>query len=161
MREEKVTRPVLPVCLLIAGKSCLVVGGGPVAARKAGHLLDAEAEVTVVSPEMCGALAALAGAGRVRVVARAFEETDVEGRCLVFAATDNPEVNRRVLACCRARGVLCSAADGNWPDGDFILPAITRKNGLVVTVATGGRSCRQARAVKDRIAECLKPDAGA
>lgn len=155
MRKETVTRPILPACLLVAGRSCLVVGGGLIAERKVGHLLNAEANVAVVSPSLTDALRALAASGKIRVAARAFREADVKGKRLVFATTDSKEVNRRVLAACRKQGILCSAADGNWPDGDFVTPAICRVKDLVVAVSTGGRSCRQARIVKDRIAQLL------
>ncbi|MEI7900744.1 MAG: bifunctional precorrin-2 dehydrogenase/sirohydrochlorin ferrochelatase [bacterium] len=155
MRKQTVARPILPACLLVAGKPCLVVGGGQIATRKVGHLLKAEADVTVVSPEVSGALQSLAQSGKIRLTARAFSETDVKGKHLVFATTDSADVNRHVIAFCRKRGVLCSASDSNWPDGDFVTPAICRKDGLVVTVATGGRSCRQARIVKDKIAALL------
>lgn len=155
MRKQTIARPILPACLLVAGRPCLVVGGGPIAARKVGHLLDAEADVTVISSTVTVALQALARSGKIRVTRRAFAESDVKGKYLVFATTDSTAVNRRVLESCRKRGVLCSAADRHWPEGDFVTPAICRKNGLVVTVSTGGRSCRQARIVKDRIAKLL------
>ena len=146
---------MLPVSLLVAGRPCLVVGGGEIATRKTGHLLDAEATVTVVSLTASAELEELARAGRIRLVARLFQDADADGKYLVFATTDDHDVNRRVLEACHARGVLCSAADSNWPQGDFVTPAITRKGGLVVTVSTGGRSCREAKLVKDRIAELL------
>jgi siroheme synthase-like protein len=155
MRKETASRPILPACLLVAGRECLVVGGGQIAARKVGHLLDAEADVTVVSPTLTDALQAFAASGKIRLAARAFKESDVKGKRLVFATTDSEGVNRRVLASCRKHGVLCSASDSNWPDGDFVTPAICRGKGLVVTVSTGGRSCRRAKAVKDRIAQML------
>lgn len=155
MRDETLTCPILPVCLLMAGKPCLVVGGGPIAARKAGHLLEADADVTVVSPDVGKDIQTLAHAGKVRLTSRAFAESDLDGKCLVFAATDNEAVNRHVIEACQRRGILCSAADSNWPRGDFVMPATCRKNGLVVTVSTGGRSCRQARIVKDRINDLL------
>ena len=155
MRKETVTRPILPVCLLVAGHPCLVVGGGQIGERKVGHLLDAEASVVVVGTSISAPLKALARSGRIRVVARAFAERDVAGQHVVFAATDNKAVNRRVLSACRRKGVLCSAVDSLWPEGDFVTPAITRKKGLVVAVSTGGRSCRQARIVKDRIEKLL------
>ena len=155
MRDESKTRPILPVSLLVAGLPCLVVGGGKIAARKVGHLLDAAADVTVVSPELCPALAALVEAGKVKHVARVIEDDDVSPYRLVFAVTDDAAVNARVLNACRARAVLSSAADANWPDGDLIMPAITRRDGLVVTVATGGKSCRRAREVKDQLSSML------
>lgn len=148
-------RPTLPACLLVAGRPCLVVGGGEVAARKIGHLLDAGASVIVVAPSANAQVKTLAEAGKIKVLARPFAGADVKGQYLVFATTDSKVVNRRVLAACRKEGILCSASDSNWVHGDFITPAITRTRDLVVTVSTGGRSCRQARIVKDRIASVL------
>ncbi len=155
-RDETRTRPVLPASLLVAGKPCLVVGGGNIATRKIGHLLDAEAEVTVLSPELSAELRKQVEQGRVRHLARVFADADVEGQCLVFAVTDNTQVNRRIIECCRRHGIPCSASDENWPDGDFVTPAICREAGLIVTVSTGGRSCRHARIVKDRLSGLLE-----
>lgn len=155
MRRESVPRPILPACLLVAGRACLVVGGGTIAARKVGHLLDAEADVTVVSPSLSEELEALCAAGRIKVKKRAFSATDAKGQYLAIAATDSGSVNGRVLAACRKHGVLCSAADAHWKEGDFVTPAIYRGNGVVVSVSTGGRSCKQAKMVKDRIAATL------
>ena len=155
MRKVTKPQPMLPVSLLVAGRPCLVVGGGEIAARKTGHLLDASAKVTVVSPATCAALVDLARAGKIQHVARQFKDTDTDGKYLVIATTDNTEVNKGVLVACHARGILCSAADSNWTHGDFVTPAICRKGGLVVTVSTGGRSCSQAKIVKNQIAELL------
>ncbi|NQT93355.1 MAG: bifunctional precorrin-2 dehydrogenase/sirohydrochlorin ferrochelatase [Lentisphaerae bacterium] len=156
MRKHQEERPILPVSLLVAGRPCLVVGGGTIAARKVAHLLDAEAKVTVVSPDTVDELATLAGDKRIHHLAREFTPSDVDGQHLVFAATDSEDVNREVLESCRSRGALCSAIDSNWPDGDLVLPAVCRKAGLIVSVATGGRSCRLARTVKDRIAGMME-----
>ena len=155
MRKTTRARKILPVDLLIENRRCLVVGGGAIAARKAGHLLHAGARVTVVCPEAGEVVQALASKRRVRLVRREFRVEDVRGCTVVFAATDRPAVNRRVLAACRARGVLCSAADANWTRGSFVTPAICRHGGLTVTVSTGGASCRRARVVKDRLGEWL------
>ncbi|MBA3704069.1 MAG: NAD(P)-dependent oxidoreductase, partial [Rubrobacteraceae bacterium] len=40
-----------PIFLNLSGRRCVVVGGGAVATRKVGKLLQAGAEVVVVSPE--------------------------------------------------------------------------------------------------------------
>ena len=156
MRKLAATHPILPICLLLAGKPCLVVGGGTIATRKVGHLLDAAADVAVVCIEASEDLLTFALSQKIHLSLRAFAATDVSEKVLVFAATDNETVNRQVLEACRKQGILCSAADSNWPHGDFVMPATTRKNGLVVTVSTGGRSCSQARMVKDKIAELLE-----
>jgi siroheme synthase-like protein len=146
----------MPVDLLIEGRHCLVVGGGNVATRKVGHLLEAGARVKVVSTTMSDTLAAWAKDGKVTHMARKFRIGDLRGQFLVFAATDDEAVNRHVVSCCRKRGILCNAADANWTEGDFLTPAILRNAGLVVTVSTGGRSCRMARIIKDRLAQTIE-----
>ena len=144
--------PVFPAGLLTAGQPCLVVGGGKVALRKIQHLLDAAASVTVVSPAACPEVRALADQGRITLVARAFEDSDIPSAFLAFAATADADVNRHVLAVCRRHRVLCCAVDSLWPESSFVTPAIFRKDDVTVAVSTGGRSCRQARVIKDALA---------
>jgi glutamyl-tRNA reductase len=141
----------LPVNLLVQGWPCLVVGGGAVAHRKTGLLLQAGARVRVVSPALCPELAALEQTGQVEHAARCFEAADVAGCRLVFAATNRRAVNRQVLDAARAAGCLCCCVDGNWPDGDLVTPAALHKHGLTVAVSTGGSSCRRARLVKQSL----------
>ncbi|QHI68601.1 NAD(P)-dependent oxidoreductase [Tichowtungia aerotolerans] len=142
----------MPVSLLLDGRPCLVVGGGKVAFRKAGHLIDSGAEVTVVSPDLCDKFSELS----IHHVARKFEPDDVDGMVLVFAATNDRYVNRQVLEHCRKKNILCSCVDGNWAQSDFTTPAIARHGSLTLTVATGGQSCRQAKMVKDSLARHLE-----
>jgi precorrin-2 dehydrogenase/sirohydrochlorin ferrochelatase len=148
--------PAFPVSLLLEGRSCLVVGGGKVALRKVLLLLDAKAEVSVVSPRAREELADLAAAGTIRHLERDFADDDVEGAFLVFAATDDKLVNRRILELCRARGPLCCSVDGNWARGDFVTPAILRHGGLTLAVSTGGRSCRRSRMVKENLSRHME-----
>lgn len=146
----------LPVSLLLADRPGLVVGGGKVALRKTGHLLDADVHVTVVAPELCEGLTELTAAGRVTHIARPFGEADVEGMALVFAATNDRFVNRQVLEACHRRKVLCCCVDGNWAKGDFTTPAIARHGGLTLAVSTAGQSCRQSKLVKDSLARHIE-----
>jgi glutamyl-tRNA reductase len=142
----------MPVSLLLADRHCLVVGGGKIALRKAGHLLDSNAQVTVVCPELCEAFPV----ELVQHVARSFKPDDVDGMAVVFAATNDRYVNRQILDACRERNVLCSCVDGNWAQSDFTTPAIARHGNLTLTVSTGGQSCRQAKLVKDSLAKHLE-----
>jgi len=146
----------LPVQLQLAGRPCLVVGGGRVALRKTGHLIDAGARVRVVCPALGSDFAPLVDGGAVEHVARPFAPEDIGGMALVFACTNDRAVNRQVLEACRAEGVLCSCADGNWRDSDFTTPAITRHGELTLTVSTGGQSCRRAKLVKDSLARHIE-----
>lgn len=139
----------MPVDLLLQDRSCLVVGGGPIAARKVGHLLDSGARITVVGKEVVPAIQEWLKKGCIRHRPHDFRESDLKGAYAVFAATNSDTVNGRVLRLCRREGILSSSVDANWTNGDFVTPATARHPGLILTVSTGGQSCRRARLVKD------------
>jgi precorrin-2 dehydrogenase/sirohydrochlorin ferrochelatase len=141
-----------PVFLDLAGRRCLVVGGGLVAERRVHGLLAADAAVTVASPELTPALAALASGGRIRHERRGFEPDDLDGVDLAFAATDRGEVNAALFQAARARGVWANAAD-DPAHCTFILPAVVRRGELSVAVSTGGTSPALARAIREEL-EC-------
>ncbi|MEW6490348.1 MAG: bifunctional precorrin-2 dehydrogenase/sirohydrochlorin ferrochelatase [Thermodesulfobacteriota bacterium] len=143
-----------PLFLRLEGRPCLVVGGGEVAGRKVRGLLAAGAQVTVVAPEAGDEVRFLAGNGRLRWVPRGFEPGDLEGMVLAFAATSDPEVNRQVIAGGAARGTWVNAADDPEASG-FHVPAVHRRGGLAVAVATGGAVPALAAWVRDRIAREL------
>lgn len=150
--EDNFAKDILPVSLMVGGRHCLVVGGGRIAARKTQHLLDASAKVTIVAPDLSDEMQELVDARRVHWIARPVEDGDLDAAFLVFAATDDKLVNKRVLTHCQERRILCCLVDGNWDKGDFVTPAILRNAGLTVSVSTGGRSCRRSRLVKNNLA---------
>ncbi|HLI54275.1 MAG TPA: bifunctional precorrin-2 dehydrogenase/sirohydrochlorin ferrochelatase [Acidimicrobiales bacterium] len=144
---------VYPVNLIVAGRRCLVVGGGPVAARKAAALVEAGAEVTVVAPRLCDEVRSLP----VRLVERAYRAEDLDGAWLAIAATDDPAVNRRLDADGRAARVWVNAADD--PEAcSFTLPAVLRRGPVTVAVSTAGHSPALAGWLKEQIASQLGPE---
>lgn len=156
MQSNPHAQTVLPVSLLLEKRLCLIVGSGKVAARKAKVLLEAKATVTVVGPQADEEIRRLAEQGKLQYVSREFQESDLDGSFLVLAATNDKAVNRLVLKCAHAHKMLCCSADGNWTSGDFVTPAILRKDSLTVSVSSGGRSCRRSRLVKDNLARHLE-----
>lgn len=145
-----------PIVLDLRGRSCLVVGGGPVAERKVEGLLEAGAAVTVVSPRLTPRLRDWIGRGHCRYVAREYRSRDVAGRAIVLVATDDDRVTARVQRDARRAGVLVNAAD-DPARCDFFLPAVLRRGRLTVAVSTGGASPALARAVRDEL-EGLVPE---
>src|SRR3954465_4535013 len=86
-------RDVYPVGLRLQGRRVVVVGGGQVAHRRVAGLLDAGAEVTVVSPEVTPAIEALVGPGSLTWLRRRYEPGDLDRAWYAVAATDDPGVN--------------------------------------------------------------------
>lgn len=122
-----------PMFVELAGEACLVVGGGGVAGRKALTLLQCGANVTLVAPEQT-----FEEQPGITVLLRPFQEADLDGNwALVIAASDDPVVNARVAALCRARKIPVNRADE--PEG-FLFPALIHRGALTVGISTGGAS---------------------
>jgi len=147
--------PSFPVSLVVAGRPCLVVGGGRVAARKVDALVRSEADVTVVAPEVDDAIVRAA----VSVERRAYEPGEAARYRLVITATGVAAVDRQVFADAEAAGVFVNAADD--PEAcTFVLPAVLRRGAVSVAVSTDGTSPALATLVRDRIAALVGPEYG-
>ena len=146
-----VEEPQYPVQLNVAGKPCLVVGGGPVAAPKAAGLVAAGAAVTMVAPDVADPPAG------VTVERRPYRSGEAAGFRLVITATDDPAVNRQVFLDAEAAGVWVNSAD-DPANCSFTLPAVVRRGPITVTVATGGHSPALAGWLKTRFEGELGPE---
>lgn len=146
-----------PVNLVVAGRRCVVVGAGRIAARKVDGLLAAGADVHVVAARFGDRVRALRAEGRITATERAFEPEDLDGAWLATAATDDHAANHAVFEAGEARGVWVNSADD--PDNcSFTLMSVIRRGDLVVTVGTGGRSPALATWVKERITAEIGPE---
>jgi siroheme synthase-like protein len=146
-----------PVFLEMKDRPCVVVGGGAVAERKVEGLLAAGARVTVVSPELTAALAALKEEGRLQHVARPYREGDLEGYEVAVVATDDGSVNADVAREGRQRSVWVNAVD-DPPNCDFILPSVVRRGDVVIAVSTGGASPALARRLREELEAFLEEE---
>jgi len=153
-----VTAPVyFPAFLDLRGRRCLVVGGGEIGERKARALLDAGADVIVVSPGVTPGLAALATVGALHWRARAFRKVDVRGCTLVIAASGTATVDRAVAAEARRRGALVNVVD-RPAQCDVVFPSVLRRGHLQIAISTGGRSPALAREIRRRLESQFGPE---
>ena len=146
--------PLYPVDLVVAGRRCLVVGGGRVAAQKARELAACGAEVHVVAPRIDPGLASIDG---VVCHERAYEAGEVSGYRLAITATDDPAVNRRVFLDGEAAGVWVNSAD-DPANCAFTLPSRVRRGPLLVTFSTGGNSPALATWLRRRFSAEIGPE---
>ena len=146
-----------PVFLNLKGRRCLVVGGGEVATNKLQSLLEAEAEATLVAPEVTAEIAALEERGRISRQAREFIPEDLADCALVIAATDDEETNRRVAEAATARNIPVNVVDNPQLCG-FIMPSVVDRHPVQVAVSTGGAAPVLARLLRARL-ETLIPAA--
>jgi siroheme synthase-like protein len=141
-----------PIFVDIAEKPVVVIGGGTIALQKMAGLLDAGAQVTVVSPELNDEMQALKDDGKFMHIKREYEPGDIEGYELAFVATDDRKDNERAWQEGRERHVWVNAVD-DVPNCDFIMPAIVRKGEIIVALSTSGTSPAMARKLREDIEE--------
>jgi len=146
-----------PVNLNITDKLCLVVGGGAVALRKTESLLAGRAKIRVISPEIHDELLVLAEDNRIEWIERGFVEGDLQGALLVFAATNNPDIQELICREAAKHSVLVNSAD-NSGHSDFHVPAHFRRGKMLLTVSTGGSSPALARKIRQRLEAIFVPE---
>lgn len=148
-----VTSPLYPVSLVVEGRDVLVVGGGEIAARKTAGLLACGARVHVVASVVSEEIRRSAATWEERP----YRSSDLDGRRLVFTATDDPALNRAVHDDADAVGLWVNSADD--PDHcTFTLPAVARRGPITVAVSTGGTSPALAAWLRDRFEAELGPE---
>jgi len=146
-----------PVYLNLDGKKCLVVGGGKVAERKVRTLLECDARVYVVSPELTEWLEQAANDGRITAVRRNYTSTDLENAFLVIGATDDQQLNSRVAEECRERNLMVNIVD-NPALCNFIVPAVLRQGPLSISISTEGKSPMLARRIREDLESSFGPE---
>ena len=143
-----------PVSLALENRSCVVLGGGALAAEKMRGLLRAGARVTVIAAEAEAEIRRAAVDGRIARVERDYLCGDLQGAWLVIDASGRDDINaacrreaedRRVLLNVVDRAQLC----------DWIAPAIVQRGPLQVAVSTSGESPFLASALRRRLEQDL------
>ena len=149
--------PLYIACLRLEGRSCLVVGGGEIGLEKVEGLLACDADVTLIAPDAIDELAELAREGSIRWERRKFEDSDLDGRFMAIAATNDTDVNISVYDGAERRAMLVNVVDVP-PLCNFILPAILRTGPLAIAISTAGASPALAKRIKAEIAAAFGDD---
>ncbi|CAM4127457.1 bifunctional precorrin-2 dehydrogenase/sirohydrochlorin ferrochelatase [Paenibacillus alkaliterrae] len=142
-----------PIILQLRGKRCVVIGGGAVAERKMLGLLDAGADhVIVISPAVTPRIEQLSAAGVILLERRDYEEDDVRGAWLIFAATSDKAVNAAIAAAGERLDILVNAADES-SRSSFITPSVVRRGDLLLAVTASGASPALSQQIKTELEE--------
>ena len=149
----------LPIFLDLRGRKCLVVGGSELAARKVTTLLDAGADVHVVTPHINETLTELVRRGSILHLKREYAPGDMEGAALVYAATDDPALHQRLSSEAREHGIPINVADVPALC-TFISPAVLTRGALKIAVSTGGASPGMAKRIVGRLERLFGPEYG-
>jgi siroheme synthase-like protein len=139
-----------PILLNLQGRLCVVIGGGVIAEGKVRGLLEAEAAVLIIAPELTPDLRAWVREGRVGHLTRVYQPGDLAGAFLAISATDDREVNARVWEEANARNIPVNVVD-DTPHCNFIAPSILRRGDLTVAISTSGKAPALAVRLRERL----------
>ena len=140
-----------PMFIELKNASCLIVGGGKVAYRKAIVLKDFGADITIVSPIISEDIKR---DRKIICLEKYFEDADLEERTLVVAATDDKELNHSIAQLCLKRKIPVNAVD-QIEDCSFIFPSYVKEKNVVAAVSSGGNSPVITQYLKSRIKKMM------
>ena len=130
-----------PIMLNMSGQQAVIIGGGDVALRKLSDLIDAGADIKIISPEFNDEIIKISESfkNRVTLIKRKYEKNDLDGSMLVFSATNDTNVNREIFNEAKEKNILINAVD-DPPNCSFYIPSFIRKGDLIFAVSTSGAS---------------------
>lgn len=151
---------LFPMFLKLAGRRCVVVGGGEIAMAKIESLLESGAVVHVVAPEASPKIVSWMCEGRLTWRASAFQPSDLDDAFMVIAATSSAPVNEAVFREAEQRRVLCNAVDD--PERcDFYCSSVVRRGDLQIAISTAGQSPALAQHLRMELEAWIGPEYGA
>ena len=142
-----------PVFMRVENRAIVIVGGGEEALAKARLLGQSSAALRIVAPAPAAELAEWIAANRAEHVRADYDRAHLAGARLVFAATGDAALDRRISQDARALGIPVNAVDR--PElCDFFTPAIVNRAPLAVAIGTEGAGPVLAQIVRARIECC-------
>jgi uroporphyrin-III C-methyltransferase/precorrin-2 dehydrogenase/sirohydrochlorin ferrochelatase len=130
---------LFPIFVKLQGRPVVVVGGGNIAAGKVPGLLQAQARVKVIAPEVNSQVSAWVDNAEIEWYAKEFEPADLQDASLVIAATSIPAVNAAVFQAAEACGIFCNAVD-DIANCHFYYGSIVQRGDLQIAISTNGKS---------------------
>lgn len=146
--------PYFPIFIDLSEKKILVIGAGKIARRRITVLCRFTPTLTVIAPDSLPEIEALAEEGTIRLLRKSYEEEDIEGADIVFAATNDHDVNDRIHNDCKKHGIMVNVSTDRRKS-DFYFPGIAAKGDIVVGVTASGKDHAGAKRVSEQVRKLL------
>lgn len=140
-----------PVFVDVKNHRCIVIGGGSQGAEKVHKLLDCDANVIVISPEIEEEIEEMAYLEKIVWHRRSYKNGDLEGALLAIVAdTRDNTINQQVALEAEERNILLNVMDVTHLC-TFIAPSIVDRGSVSVAISTGGASPALARKFRQEL----------
>lgn len=139
-----------PLYVDLTEKNILFAGGGKIAARRVHILMRFAKHITVVAPRFEESFGELEEESQIRLVQRTFDFSDLIGRDLVFAATDDTELNRQIYEACKEQGIPVNVCS-DQKLCDFQFPSVVISDDVVIGINASGKNHRRVKQVRQEL----------
>lgn len=146
-----------PLFVDLSNKRLVFVGGGTVALRRLRSILPFVESLEVVAPEVTPEVQTMADQGAIVLRKERFTPEHIEGADIVFACTNDDELNAHIAQLCKAANQLVSVSS-NRNLCDFYFPGVVQYENMVVGISAGGRDHRRVRQLRKRIELLLEEE---
>lgn len=137
-----------PLCLDIAQKKCFVMGAGQVAWQKIGKLKKYGANIYVAAREILSPeIQNLIEQQKITYLGKEYQKEFMNNSVLIFAATDDADLNQKIFEDAEEKGILCNVAD-NTKLCRFISVATVEEDGVQIAISTHGKDSKRSRKIR-------------
>lgn len=151
LADEAKGNQLFPVFIKLNQLRTLLIGAGNVGIEKLNAIANNSqlADVTVIAEEISPEIEQLKSKyPDIKLKEKSFETNDLDAVDIVFVATNNPSLNRKIKTEANLRGLLVNVAD--QPElCDFYLGSIVKKGDLKLAISTNGKSPTMAKRLKE------------
>lgn len=148
-----------PVFMKLDGEAVVIVGDGDEALAKARLLSQSSARLRIVAENAEPALAQWIEQNNTDLINEAYHENQLAGAKLVFAASGDAALDKRISEDARRLGICVNAVDR--PElCDFYTPAIVNRAPVCVAIGTEGAGPVLSQSIRARIDRMLSPSLG-
>lgn len=148
-----------PIMVTIENKPCLIVGGGKVAYRKIKKILEYKAKVNLISREVNEDIQRLIDEEQIIYLGKDYNSTLLEKVFLVIAATNNKELNKKILQDCNEANILINSVD-NPKESSFIQPSKIEKGNITIAISTEGKSPILSKIIRNKVENIIDDSYG-
>lgn len=138
-------------------KRTVLIGGNHEAERKAAELLEREAKLTIISPDLSDGLLKWARNDRFEWISRTYREGDLQGAFMVIVAEFEGDVNQRVYLEAETHGILVNVMD-DIPHCNFTFGSIVKRGPLTLSISTSGAAPTLAVRLRQRFEKEFGPE---
>lgn len=144
-----------PLFINLKDKKVLIVGGGKIAYRKLEKLINFEAKITIVAPDICKEIKELEQKNNnINLLEKSFEKEDIINSYLVIAATNDKAMNTKISNYCKEENIQINAVD-DLENCTFIFPALIKKDNLTIGITTNGKTPEVSAMLRRKIQNSL------